>query len=307
MIEYDDLDLNLKRKAELVSKAEEMANSENAVNTADKVKELSRQWKKLGRIDEYESIQEQELQDRFQSALDSIKAKGLAATANVVEAKTAIIEQAKEVANLQSMKQAQAKMDELMEQWKSTGRSNKETDDALWEQFREVRNNFFDKKSEYYKNLNEKFAASKAAKEEIIAKAEELASATGKSWKKAAEEMDGLMEQWKAAGNAGRKDDDALWTRFSTARKSFHAQKNAFYAQLKAEYAEKAAKKEELIAEAKRCVAQVDFSEEMIAKVKGLREQWKAIGTCGREKEEALWTQFNDTINNFFKNMRDYR
>lgn len=307
MVEYDDLDFNLNKKAELVAKAEELANSTVAVNAAEKIRDLTRAWKRLGKIDDYESVQEEELRDKFQAALDSIKARSNAATATVAEAKTAIIEKAKEVANMQSMKQAQAKMDELMNEWKAAGRSNAETDDALWEQFKEVRNTFFAKKKEFYNSLTEKFAASKASKEEIIAKAEALASSTNQSWKKATDEMNALMDQWKAAGNAGKNVDDELWAKFSAARKSFNSQKNAYYAQLKAGFAEKAAKKAELIAEAKKCVAQVDFSEEMIAKVKGLREQWKAVGSCGKDKEEELWNQFNETINNFFKNMRDYK
>ena len=65
--------------------------------------------------------------------------------------------------------------------------------------------------------------------------------------------------------------------------------------------------KKYLIAQAKLCVAQVDFSNEMVEKVKSLRTQWKEIGTCGRNKEDALWNEFNETVNTFFKNMKDYK
>ena len=45
----------------------------------------------------------------------------------------------------------------------------------------------------------------------------------------------------------------------------------------------------------------------MVEKVKSLRTQWKEIGTCGRNKEDALWNEFNETVNTFFKNMKDYK
>ncbi len=82
---------------------------------------------------------------------------------------------------------------------------------------------------------------------------------------------------------------------------------DCFVAKMKEEFAKRAVQKQDLIAQAKLCVAQVDFSNEMVEKVKSLRTQWKEIGTCGRNKEDALWNEFNETVNTFFKNMKDYK
>lgn len=302
MVEYDDLDQNLKRKEELVEKAKQLSESANLNDASRKLASLRREWK---RFEDYESNFEEQLRDKFEEYATIVKEKKNELSENAVETKQAIIEKAKEAANSASFKEASKQMDDLMTEWKQAVSAGKEKDEELWSQFKEVREGFYTKKKEYYRNLSEKFAASKATKEEIIAKMQELAKST--EWKKTTAEINALLEQWKAAGTAGRGKDDELWRQFSAARKEFNSAKNSYYAQLREQYEERAKKKEELVAEAKKCVAQIDFSNEMVEKVKGLREQWKEIGSCGKDKENELWNEFNDAINQFFKNKRDYR
>jgi hypothetical protein len=299
---YDDLDLSFERKEKLVQQAKELAESEAPVNALTKVAALRKQWR---RSDEYESNYEEELYAKFDSYLSQITARKAELTKSAAETKATIIEEAKKLLESSSIKKATAEMNELMAQWKAAGNTDRETDDQLWEQFKEVRNEFSAKRKEYYNNLTEKFAASKAAKEELIAKVKELAAST--DFRKSGNEINALMDSWKAAGSAGRDNDDDLWKQFSAARNEFYANRKAHYAQLEESYKERAAKKEELLAEAKKCVAQSDFSDEMVEKFKGLRAQWKEVGFCGKDKEEELWAQFNETVNNFFNNMKYYR
>lgn len=300
MVDYDDLDQNLKRKEELVEKAKQLSESDDLNDATRKLASLRKDWK---RFEDYESNFEEQLRDKFEEYANIVKEKKDELSMTAIETKEALIERAKEISNIPSMKEATKKMEELMEDWKKSVSAGREKDDELWALFKAERDAFYAKKKEYYKNLNEKYAASKATKEEIIAKTQELASST--EWKKTTTAIEELLEQWKAAGSAGRNTDDELWKQFSAARKQFNSAKNQYYSKLKETFAERAVQKEELIAEAKKCVAQSDFSEEMVEKVKGLRAKWKEIGNCGRAKEDSLWNEFNDTINLFFKNLRD--
>ena len=299
---YDDLDLSFEHKEKLVQQAKELAESETVTNALSKVNALRRKWK---RNDEYESNYEEELYGKFDSYLQSILAKSAELNKSAAETKATIIEEAKKLLEATSMKKATEEMNDLMDQWKAAGMTDKETDDNLWEQFKEVRNEFSNKRKEYYKNLTERFAASKAVKEELIAKTKELAQST--DFRKGGNDMNALMDQWKAAGSAGRDYDDDLWKQFSAARNEFYANRKAHYAQLEETYKERVAKKQELLAEAKMCVAQSDFSDEMVERVKGLRARWKEVGFCGKDNEEDLWQQFNEAVNNFFNNMKYYR
>ena len=110
---------------------------------------------------------------------------------------------------------ATKKMNELMDEWKAAGRSDKETDDSLWAAFSEIRQSFFDKKNEFFANREANMAKAKEVKETIVAKAKEVAEST--HFKSATEAMNKLMDEWKAAGFSGTEYDDQLWEEFSAA------------------------------------------------------------------------------------------
>ncbi|MGI6510284.1 MAG: DUF349 domain-containing protein [Erysipelotrichaceae bacterium] len=302
MVEYSDLDLNLKRKEELVKKAKRLSESDNVFNAVRTASNLKRQWK---RFPEYESGFEVELREEFDEYLALIEAKKHELSLNAADTKAAIIEKSKEVLEMKNFRKATKVMNDLFNQWKITGSAGKEVDDELWAQYKEVRDTFFDNRREYYAGMEDKRNEAKEIKEAIVAELQELATST--EWKKTTKAINELLEKWKEAGSAGRKDDEDLWKQFSAARKSFNQAKNAYYAQLKASFADRAAQKEELIAEAKLCTAQCDFSEEMIEKVKGLRTKWKEVGFCGVDRDNELYSQFNEAVNNFFQNLKDHR
>ncbi len=302
MIEYSDLDLNLKRKEELVKKAKRLSESDNVFNAVRTASSLKRQWK---RFPEYESGFEMELREEFDKYLALIEAKKHELSLSAAETKEAIIEKSKEVLEMKNFRKASKLMNDLFNQWRITGSAGRELDDELWAQYKEVRDTFFDNRREHYANLEIKRSEAKAAKEAIIVELQELATST--EWKKTTKAINELLEKWKAAGSAGRKNDEALWKQFSAARKSFNQAKNAYYAELKASFSDRAKRKEELIAEAKLCTAQCDFSEEMIERVKGLRTKWKEVGFCGVNRDNELYSQFNEAVNNFFQNLKDHR
>ena len=290
----------METKETLLEKAKQLANSEKLVNAANQVKTLRRAWRRLD--GEEESLYDVEMNEQFYGFLDQINARSSEAITSVEDRKKEIIAEAKEVLEQKNFKKATAKMNELMDAWKETGRSTKEVDDELWAQFKEVRDEFFANRTAYYDNLTETFKANKAAKEELIEQAKEANEI--ENIKELTKKMDELMEQWKKTGTAGRDTDEALWKQFSAERKAFFNKKNAYYDGLKKMYSERVNAKKEIIAEAKKCLARSEFTEEEINEVKSLRAKWKEVGNAGKDNEEALWQQFNEVLDQYFENMR---
>ena len=72
-------------------------------------------------------------------------------------------------------------------------------------------------------------------------------------------------------------------------------------------FEERAAKKEELIKNARILLANSEFSEEEITKVKNLRNEYKAIGFAGKEKDDELYQRFNEVIQKYFEEMKFYK
>ena len=67
------------------------------------------------------------------------------------------------------------------------------------------------------------------------------------------------MDEWRrAAGRAGRLDDDALWERFKAAQDAFFAAKDAVVAKEEEEFRGNLAVKERLLAEAEQILPVTD-------------------------------------------------
>lgn len=290
-------------KETLVEKAQELANSENLSTALRQVRDLKKQWRRLS--GEEESLYDMEMNEKFYGFIDAINAKVTAAYSSVEDKKKEIIENAKKALEMTNMKKASNAMNDLMEEWKASGRAAKEVDDELWNEFTEVRNAFFDKKKAYYDNLAETFAANKAAKEALIARIKEVNLIENIKEKTAA--FNEVMEEWKKSGSAGRETDDELWKEFSAERKQFYASRNAYYDNLKETFSQRTEAKKEIISQAKINLARSEFTDEEVESMKALRNKWKEVGNAGKENEEALWQEFNDIMKRYFDNMRDYR
>jgi len=293
----------LMTKEELVEKAKELAEKEDLKNMAGEVANLRKQWRRG--YDEEESLYDREMADAFHRYLDKINAKESEILASVEDTKKEIINKAKEVLNVKNFKKATNTMNDLMEEWKAAGRASKEVDDSLWAEFKEVRDQFFANKKNYFAELRESFAQNKEGKEALIEKAKEANQLT--NFKEIGSIMDGLMEEWKKLGSAGRENDDTLWKAFSDERKAFFAKRNAYFDGLKETYNQRADAKREIIAQAKKCLAHSEFTDEEVETMKKLRNDWKAVGNAGRDNEENLWKEFNEVMSIYFENMKYYR
>lgn len=294
---------NYNRKEEIIKQLEELLGNENPSEAYAKAKLLSRRWKKAR--EEEESFYDKELSDRFNSIMDQLAEKAGDIAVSVEERKQEIINKAKQVLDAASFHKGNEEMNQLLEQWKQAGRSNKEKDDELWQQFSEIRKEFFNKKNEFYVNLRKTYAENKKLKEDLIEKAKSYLEL--ESIKEAANKTNEIMDEWKKIGSAGKKDDELLWNAFLQERKAFYKKRDEHYDSLKEVFLERTKQKKDLIAKAKLCLARSEFSEDEINEVKSLREQWKQVGNAGKDNENKLWEEFNTTINKYYENMKFYK
>ncbi len=290
-------------REQLIAKMEELLAEENAAEAFLRAKDLKRKWPRVR--EEEESLADQELSVKFNKMMDELSEKAGDVYINTEERKNQIIAQAKEILSKNNFKKGTEQMKQLLEDWKHSGRINKEKDDELWAEFSAIRSEFFEKKNEYFANLKETFAANKALKEELIAKAKEVADIV--NIKEAGNRSNELMEEWKKVGTAGRRDDDELWQQFLAERKAFFERRDAYYDEMKETYAKRVEAKKEIIAQAKLYLARSEFTDEEVEAIKNLRAQWKEVGNAGREHENELWEEFNGIVNKYFENMRYYK
>lgn len=138
----------------------------------------------------------------------------------------------------------------------------------------------------------------RAAKEALVAEAEELAGSD--QWRSAGERLRALVDTWKGLPRLDRKTDDELWHRFSHARSAFSKRRKSHFAALDAQREETRRRKEKLIGEAEALAGSTDWGP-TAARYRDLMREWKAAGRAHRDAEEDLWTRFRAAQDVFFQ------
>jgi hypothetical protein len=141
-------------------------------------------------------------------------------------------------------------------------------------------------------------AAAIAAKEALVAEAEQIADSST-SWKASGDRLRAIVDEWRQVKGVDRKTDEALWKRFAAARDRFGKRRSQHFAELDVQRSEVRAVKERLIKRAEELSSSSDWKETTSA-MRELMSEWKAAGRAGRDVEDELWTRFRAAQDAFF-------
>jgi len=184
-------------------------------------------------------------------------------------------------------KSSGARMRELLDEWKNhqrTGpRLDKDVEAALWQRFSVARNSFDKARRTHFAALDSAHDEARAVKERLVADAERLASS--REWATTAGAFKRLMDDWRAAGRAGRSEDDALWARFKAAQDTFFNAKDAVVAAEEEGYRANLTIKQALIVEAEAILPVTDL-EKAKAALRIIQDKWDKAGKVPRADME---------------------
>ena len=291
-------------KQELIALVKELLQEENLENRNEDLQLLRREYKYLLGRDE-DSYYEQQETDKFIALFNELAKKEPKLLISPYEEKKNIIEAARKLLDKKEILAANKELDKLSDDFRKAGRSgSKEQDDELWNEFRQVKDAFYAKKKAFFEELDKSNAEKRAKKEDIIERAKKVIEM--ENIREANAQMDALRKEWKEVGYSG-KGDDYLWKEFAKAMNEFQEKKKERHGEMLKLFEERAAKKEELIKNARILLANSEFSEEEITKVKNLRNEYKAIGFAGKEKDDELYQRFNEVIQKYFEEMKFYK
>lgn len=228
------------------------------------------------------------LQDTLDERRTADKAALEAAQAEQLQVREGIVAEAEEWAakdpHQVQWKQASARMAELFDQWKAAQKAGprlgKSVEDGLWKRFRSARTAFDKHRRAFFSQLDATNAEAKAAKEKLISRAEQLAAST--DWGPTTAAYRELMDEWKAAPRASRKEDDALWARFRGAQDTFFAARKAANDEIDREYGDNLKVKEAILAEGQRLMPFTDLKAGRAA-LNELRGRWEDAGRVPRK------------------------
>ncbi len=175
------------------------------------------------------------------------------------------------------------RMRELLDAWKDAQRHGprleREVETAMWSRFGSARNSFDKARRAHFAELDATRTDAKSAKDKLVADAEALATST--DWASTAGEFKRLMDRWRAAGRAGRTEDDALWHRFKAAQDAFFAAKDAVVAAEDESLRANLVVKEALLVEANALLPVKDVEATKSA-LRGIQDRWDTAGKVPR-------------------------
>lgn len=185
-------------------------------------------------------------------------------------------------------KQVTEEVSSLFDTWQAQQQNGprlpKGISQQLWKRFRDARSVVDKSRRAFYADLDETHKASRDRKNTLIERAEALAP----------KGVDGipayrnLLDDWKAAGRAGRKADDALWARFKAAGDALYAARAEQSAAEEAESAPRIEARKALLEEAKAVADESDIKKAR-ALLTRIQRQWDEVGRIfPREQERAL-------------------
>ena len=288
-------------KLEVVEKAEAIAAGEPTKEATQALKELTEQWKTSGAVDK-------ERGDALWARLEAAK-NGFferkrerhdaeqAEMQNNLDLKTELVGKAEQLAASDSWKESTEAFKTLMDEWKATGRTFNDRNEALWQRFITAKNVFYDRKKQHFEAIQTEQEAHYIKKLELVAEAEAMANST--DWGKTSNAYNALMEQWKHIGRVPVEKADELWERLSKAKDTFFNAKRQHFATIRVSLDDNYAQKMALVNRAETLQHSNDWrgaTDEFTE----LMEEWKKIGPVAREHSEALWEQYIKARRNFF-------
>jgi hypothetical protein len=184
-------------------------------------------------------------------------------------------------------KQVSSTLDDLFARWQKHQQDGprlpKNESNELWKRFRAARAIIDGHRKAFFAELDSTHKDARSRKQELVGKAEALGS-------KGADGIPAyrtLLDDWKLAGRAGKKFDDALWAQFKAAGDALYAAKTEIDAKDSVEFEANLAEKLELLTEAEKLLTITDRAKakETLASI---QRRWDKIGKVPREKVKSV-------------------
>ena len=182
-------------------------------------------------------------------------------------------------------------------EWKTIGFTPRKVNNEIFERFRAACDAFFQQKTSYFKDMRETLAANLAAKNSLIAQAEELKDST--DWAATTQKLVELQKQWKQTGPVAHKVSDAVWKRFNNACNAFFNRKAEQNAGQRKEEEANLARKNEILAQLEKLAAEP--AADQLQAVRALQAEWQEVGHVPFRKKEKMYRRYRelcDTIYN---------
>ncbi|MDR1524091.1 MAG: DUF349 domain-containing protein [Tannerella sp.] len=305
-----DFKKNLELKTTLCETVERLDNEPDIISAFHQLQKLHQQWREIGpvarefrdsiweRFKEASSVINKKHQGHFES-LKIAEEKNL-------EEKTAICDEVEKIdfETLKTIKEWEKKTGEVIafqKKWRTIGFATRKQNIKIFERFRTACDNYFHKKSEFYKSIKQEMDRNFELKKALIEKAETLKNST--DWKETTKIFVEIQNEWKRIGPVARKHSEGIWKQFISACDYFFEQKNKETSSQKSG--------ENINLEAKKALIKkidtIDESlgdEDALTLLRSYISEWNNIGFVPFREKDRLYKSFREVTDRQFDRLK---
>lgn len=310
--EFRDYDFkkNFELKTAIIEAVKKLQEEPDVVSAFHQLQNFHQQWREIGPVmkEFRDEIWEKfkaastEINRRHQAHFEALKGRE---EENLVK-KTEICNTLKKIdfSVLKSFKEWDEKSKEviaLQAEWKEIGFVPKKYNNQLFDEYRALCDNFFDRKAEFFKKQREEMENNLNKKKALCEKAESLKDST--DWKKTTDEMIAIQKEWKTIGPVPRKYSDLIWKQFVTACDYFFEQRNKNVSSQRTEEIENLQKKKDLI---KRIndLSEASDSKEAMNTLHDLMDEWHDIGFVPFKEKDRIYREYQAALDVQFDRLK---
>ena len=305
--EYD-FKKNLETKTKLCEAAEKLADEEDVISAFHQLQELHQQYRETGPV--AKELREQ-IWTRFKAASTVINKRHQQHFEDLrskeeenLTLKTALCEKVEEISKQENKtasdwEKRSKEIIDIQNQWKTIGFAPQKMNVKIFERFRAACDDFFGRKSEFFKEMKQAYAANIEKKKALVEKAQALADST--DWKVTSDKLINLQKEWKTIGVVPKKIGDQLWHDFLNACNKFFEARNAANAGARNEKRENLEKKRSIIEQIKALVA--DAANATREKVQALTDEYNKVGHVPYKEKDALYAAYHEALDAIYKEL----
>lgn len=305
--EYD-FKKNLELKEKLCEAAEKLADEADVVSAFHQLQELHAEYREIGPV--AKELREKVwirfktastiVNKRHQQHFEDLRA---AEEENLVK-KTALCEKVEAIAQ-QEMKTAndwEERTKEILNiqnEWKTIGFAPQKMNVKIFDRFRGACDEFFTRKSEFFKELKKLYAENVQKKKNLVEQAQALADST--DWKATGDALVALQKEWKTIGMVPRKLGDQLWNDFLTACNKFFDARNQANSGTRNAERENLTKKRDILEQLKTFMDEtIDDAQD---KVRELVDTYNKIGHVPFKEKDKLYEEYRAVVDEVYKKL----
>ena len=306
--EYD-FKKNLEIKTRICEAAEALTTDEDVIGAFRQLQQMHNEFRETGPV--AQELRE-EVWARFKAASTIINRRhqehfeGKKEQERInLEKKTALCEKIenidyKALTSYQAWNDATQSIIDLQAEWKEIGFAPQKMNLKIFERFRAACDEFFKRKSDYYKEVKNSLAANLEKKKQLCEQAEQLKESD--DWKSTADKLTKLQKEWKETGPVTQKYSDALWKRFVAACDTFFERRNAATSSQRKTEQENLKQKRAVIDSILAIDANAEENEQ-IKQLNALIPQWNSIGHVPFKEKDSIYKEYKDAINALYERL----